>query len=147
LQAKDELLASKNKKIDELGEKVIDLEAKKRNVSAEQRLLDLRSNLQISAADIKAAVMTRLRRDIKALLEHAPDDQKAFAATGIIEITHELLLLRDEYHLPASINESLKPEWLSDDEWQAMRDDDESAGQWTQADIEDGSLGGLETLD
>lgn len=135
LEAKDKVIKDKTGVIDTQAERIALLETKQKSVSAEQRLLDLRSNLQIAAADIKADVMTRLRGSVKALMEQ-PGDNVAYAATCLIEIGKELAILRDEYDLPALVNES-----PLNDVWQAVLNEDAPpapvwAAQFNTADSE-----------
>jgi hypothetical protein len=118
LEAKDKVIKDKTSVIDTQAERLALLENSKRKedsqpVSAEQRLLDLRSNLQITTADLKANVMTRLRKGVKELTEHTRSDD-AFAAACLIEISRELAILRDEYNLPSSLADDPTPEWMRD---------------------------------
>lgn len=120
LDAKDKVIKDKTKLLDSQAERLALLENNKRKeepVSAEQRLIDARSHLQIVAADIKANVTTRLRKAVKALYEQERegDNEQLFMAGCLIEIGRELAILRDDYNLPASVSESLLPEWLSQD--------------------------------
>lgn len=120
LDAKDKVIKDKTKLLDSQAERLALLENNKRKeepVSAEQRLIDARSHLQIVAADIKANVTTRLRKAVKALYEQERegDNEQLFMAGCLIEIGRELAILRDDYNLPASVSESLMPEWLSQD--------------------------------
>jgi hypothetical protein len=133
LNAKDKVIKDKSAHIAEQAEKLAVLENKQRQqdsqpVSAEQRLLDLRSNLQITAANIKTHVMTRLRKDIKALYEAEMEgnDETLFMAGCLIEIGRELAILRDEYNLPATVTEDPTPEWLREDVMQHI--DEQYAG-------------------
>lgn len=121
LEAKDKVIKNKTGVIDIQAERIAFLENAQRQeaskpVSAEQRLLNLRSNLQITAADIKANVMTRMRKDIKALYEAEMEgnDETLFMAGCLIEIGRELAILRDEYNLPSSLSDDPTPEWLLD---------------------------------
>lgn len=116
LEAKDKVIKDKTGIIDNQAERLALLENKQRSVSAEQRLLDLRSNLQIAAADIKVNVMTRLRKCVKDLYdaELEGDNEAMFMAGCLIEIGRELAILRDEYSLPACVDEDLTPEWMRD---------------------------------
>lgn len=114
LEAKDKVIKDKTGVIDTQAERIALLETKQKSVSAEQRLLDARANLQTSAAGIKATVMANLRKYIKDLHE-IPGDHSAFAAGCLIEIGRELAILRDEYNLPAVVSEDLTPEWMRDD--------------------------------
>ncbi|MCF7963992.1 MAG: hypothetical protein K9L79_00465 [Methylobacter tundripaludum] len=118
MNAKDKVIKDKTGVIDTQAERIALLENAQRQeagqpVSAEQRLLDLRSNLQITAADIKTNVMTRLRKAVKELMEQARSDD-AFAAACLIEISRELAILRDDYNLPVTVTEDLTPEWMRD---------------------------------
>jgi hypothetical protein len=119
LEAKDRVISEKTAELNKKAEKLALLENAKRQedsqpVSAEQRLVDARSHLQTVAADIKANVMTRLRKAVKALSE-LDSDHATFASGCLIEIGRELAILRDEYQLPANVSEDLMPEWLDDD--------------------------------
>lgn len=122
IEAKDKVIQDKSTKIDEQAEKLATLESKKRTeapVSPEQRLLDLRSNLQITSAGIKTNVMTDLRRHLMALYDHAEasdGSETVFMAQCIIEIGRELTILRDEYNLPDNLNDSP----ASDSVWAAV---------------------------
>lgn len=130
LEAKDRVISEKTAELNKKAEKLALLENAKRQedsqpVSAEQRLVDARNHLQTVAADIKANVMTRLRKAVKALSE-LDGDHATFASGCLIEISRELAILRDEYQLPASVSEDLMPEWLDDDalaQIQAMGDE------------------------
>lgn len=129
LNAKDKVIKDKSAKIDEQAEKLAGLENKQRQqdsqpVSAEQRLLDLRSNLQITSANIKTHVMTRLRKDIKALHDAGmmTSHETMFMAGCLIEIGRELAILRDEYNLPATVTEDATPEWMREDVMQHIEE-------------------------
>jgi hypothetical protein len=116
IDAKDKVIQDKSVKLDEQAEKLAGLENRQRveqsrPFSAEQRLLDARTNLQATAANVKATVMTSLRKHIKDLHE-IPGDHAAFAAGCLIEISRELIILRDEYNLPTTVSEDLTPEWM-----------------------------------
>jgi hypothetical protein len=125
IEAKDAVIKDKSEKIDRQAEKIALADSKKRSEPAtmpEQRLLDLRSNLQISSAHIKASVMTDLRRHIMALYDHADQtggSEIAFMANCIIEIGRELTILRDEYNFPDNLNDSP----ASDSVWAALNSD------------------------
>jgi hypothetical protein len=131
LEAKDNVIKDKTKMLDSQAERLAKLENAQRKendqpVSAEQRLLDARSHLQMVTADIKANVTTRLRKAVKNLYEQEleGDNEQTFMASCLIEIGLELAILRDDYNLPASVSESLMPEWLS----QEALDDIKNAG-------------------
>lgn len=119
IEAKDKVIQDKSGKIDEQAEKIAGLENKQRTatVTPEQRLLDLRSNLQISAASIKTHVMTDLRKHVKALFEYTEQtgvSETAFLSTCLIEISRELNILQGEYDLPDTINASaIDPIWAA----------------------------------
>ncbi|MCQ8182207.1 hypothetical protein NP603_13880 [Methylomonas sp. SURF-1] len=117
IEAKDKVIKDKTGVIDRQAEQLALLETKQKSVSAEQRLLDLRSNLQISAAGIKANVMTELRKHVKALYEYAEQtgvSETAFLTTCLIEISRELNILQGEYDLPDTINASpIDPIWAA----------------------------------
>lgn len=118
LAAKDQVIQDKTEELNRKSERLAVLECKKRNEPApspEQRLLDLRSNLQISAAAIKTNVMTDLRKNVKALAEYAEEtatSETGFMASCLIEIGRELAILRAEYDLPSAVDEDpIDPIW------------------------------------
>lgn len=122
IEAKDKVIQDKSAFIDSQSEKLAGLENKVRveslkPISPEQRLLDLRSNLQITAADIKVNVMTRLRQTVKALADYAEESgasETAFMTSSLIEISRELSILQAEYYLPNSIDASpVDPIWAA----------------------------------
>ena len=122
-EAKDAVIKSKSELLNQREEELAALQAKKRTerpVSAEQKLIDLRSSLQIIAADVKTNVMTRLAGAVKDLCEYS-DHEKQFASVCLIEIGRELSLLRDEWQLSALIDETP----LSSDVWAMVNQDSE----------------------
>lgn len=117
IEAKDSVIKAKSAAIDIHVNKLALLETKQKTVSAEQRLLDLRSNLQITAADIKTNVMTMLRKNVQALVDYTEQtgtSEVAFIASCLIEISRELAILRADYYLPDAIDGSpVDPIWAA----------------------------------
>jgi hypothetical protein len=114
LQAKDEVIASKNTIIDSQAENMAKLEHRQRTITVDEQILSARDFVQKTAASVKATVMTELRRSIKELHEFE-GDHKTIAASAIIEIMQEIKVLRDEYLLPATLSEDAAPEWMDAD--------------------------------
>lgn len=122
IEAKDAVIKDKSAFIDSQSEKLAGLENKVRveslkPISPEQRLLDLRTNLQITAADIKTNVMTMLRKNVQALVDYTEQtgtSEAAFMASCLIEISRELAILRADYYLPDAIDGSpVDPIWAA----------------------------------
>lgn len=122
LDAKDRVIEAKIEENTKKTLRIAQLEAEKIKKaelleSPEQRLLDLRSNLQICAATIKSQVMSELRKNVKALADYAEEtgiSETAFMTTSLIEITRELAILQAEYYLPNSIDASpVDPIWAA----------------------------------
>jgi hypothetical protein len=114
IDAKDAVIKDKSSKIDEQAEKLIALEAKKRNeapISADQALIDARSNLQITAVNLKMEVASRMMQQIKTLMQ-LDQSQRQYAAALIIEVKTELDILIGDFGLPTAIDDNPVPEWM-----------------------------------
>lgn len=116
LEAREIVIKDKASEIFTKDEKIAMLVAEKKRkalepVSLDQSLIDARTNLQNYSGNIKAQVMTQLRACVKAL-HQIPGDHKAFTAGCLAEISRELVILRDEYSIPAEVSEDLTPEWM-----------------------------------
>lgn len=109
--AKDQVIRGKTEQLDKQTEQIALLEHRQRTATVDELTLQARDRLQAEAAQIKASIMTSLRKAVKDLYEH-PGDHASLAAGCLIEIGRELAMLRGEYQLPSTVSEDLMPEWL-----------------------------------
>jgi hypothetical protein len=124
LDTKDLVIAKKDQKINQLDTQQAELEIKKRLMALappEDLALEARNAVQRTAEQIKASIMTTLRGVLKHLIEDAPGQHKEFASACLIEIGRELAILRGDFNLPDTVSESLTPEWLTQDDLDAIQ--------------------------
>lgn len=114
LESKDSVIKDKSAKIDQQAEQLAMLDAKKRNespISADQALIDARTNLQITAVNLKMDAASRLMRQTRELLA-LDKSQAQYAAALIIEIKTELDIIVGDCGLPETVSTDLTPEWM-----------------------------------
>ncbi len=116
IEAKDTVIKDKSNKIDDQAETIAKLSAKKQKadaepVTVEQALLDARSNLQITAMNIKADVMSRLMDQVNRLMT-MDKGQGNYAGALIIDIKRELDIVVGDCGLPTVIDTDQTPEWM-----------------------------------
>lgn len=111
LEAKDKVIKDKTTTIDTQAERLALLETKQKSVSADQRLIDARNNLQITAVNLKMEVASRFMRQVSDLL--AMDrGQSQYAAALVIEIKNELDIVVGDFNLPSVVDTNQVPEWM-----------------------------------
>jgi hypothetical protein len=120
-ETKDLIIQKKDQKINQLDEQLATHEVQQRMktlIEPAQVALDARNAMQHTSEQIRASIMTSLRRELIALMD-APGEHKQLAASCILEISRELNLLRDEFSLPRVVNDHV----LQDPTWQAVLKD------------------------
>ncbi|WP_155931102.1 hypothetical protein [Methylomonas sp. 11b] len=112
IEAKDQVIKDKSSKIDQQAEQIAGLDNRKQKpISADQALIDARSNLQITAVNLKMEVASRMMQQIKTLMA-LDASQRQYAAALIIEVKTELDILIGDFGLPSAIDENPVPEWM-----------------------------------
>jgi hypothetical protein len=112
LEAKDRVIRDKTEELNKKAEKLAALEhVKSQPISADQALIDARSNLQITAVNLKMEVASRMMQQIKALMALDPA-QRQYAAALVIEVKTELDILIGDFGLPSAIDDNPVPEWM-----------------------------------
>lgn len=109
-EAKDDLLAEKNKTIDAERAKVKRIQA----APADERLDQLRKEITSIANDARGAIIGQLRAGLAALQGHHQDaggDSDLWAAGVVGQLFKDLTIIRDEFGLPDLAGAEV-PEWL-----------------------------------
>jgi len=120
-QKKQEELTKKDRMIDGLNERLALHERKALTATPDEKALAARDAVLRTAERVKAAVMTDLRATIKNLVEDAPGQHALYASACLIEIGRELAILRGDFNLPDTLSESLMPEWLTQEDLDAIQ--------------------------
>lgn len=111
LDAKDAVIDQKTQELNKKSEQLALLENKQRTITVDEKTQQARDAMQRTAEQIKAVVMTSLRKAVKDLHE-LDGDHSSLSAACLIEIGRELAILRGEYLLPETVSEDLTPEWM-----------------------------------
>lgn len=114
IEAKDAVIKDKSEKINQQSEQLVLLQTKKQSEpapSADQALIDARSNLQITAVNLKMTVASRMMQQIRDLMA-LDKSQAQYAAALVLEVKTELDVLVGDFGLPTVIDENPVPEWM-----------------------------------
>lgn len=114
IEAKDAVIKDKSEKINQQSEQLVLLQTKKQSEpapSADQSLIDARSNLQITAVNLKMTVASRMMQQIRDLMA-LDKSQAQYAAALVLEVKTELDVLVGDFGLPTVIDENPVPEWM-----------------------------------
>lgn len=114
IEAKDAVIKDKSEKINQQSEQLVLLQTKKQSEpapSADQALIDARSNLQITAVNLKMTVASRMMQQIRNLMA-LDKSQAQYAAALVLEVKTELDVLVGDFGLPTVIDENPVPEWM-----------------------------------
>jgi len=116
-QAKDQILADKNARIDDLSSQLAKARRRIKSMSAEEAQKELRREVGGIAYEVEIGISTNIREAFKALLEvdDAPDESgvthRAYMATLLFHLEEQLAGIRDEFQLPDVTDDSFA--WIN----------------------------------
>ena len=120
-EAKDKVIADKNKKVDELAEKL----AKKQTGVREPKAEDVGSELALNLSALTVGIRSQISR-LKDLFEQMNAhgtahglDHRAGQVGALNQIILDCEILRENFNLPAHAPETVEPEWLPSEQQEA----------------------------